>query len=131
MYIEWQADLVDMQLYSQENEGYNYMLTVIDCFSRFAFAKVLKNKSGDEVKNAFQSIFNERSPDRRFERSPKKIQTDQGTEFYNPQVKKLFDEKNIIHFSVYSDVKACMVERFNRILKSKMWKVFSERKNHK
>src|SRR5271167_3091976 len=83
---QWQADLVDMQLYSQENEGYNYMLTVIDCFSRFAFAKVLKNKSGDEVKNAFKSIFNERSPDRRFERSPKKIQTDQGTEFYNVQI---------------------------------------------
>ena len=67
-----------MQLYSQENEGYNYMLTVIDCFSRFAFAKLLKNKSGDEVKNAFQSIFSERVP--------KKIQTDQGTEFYNSQV---------------------------------------------
>ena len=46
-----------MQLYSQENEGYNYMLTVIDCFSRFAFAKkTLKIKSGDEVKNAFESI---------------------------------------------------------------------------
>src|SRR5277367_3097137 len=56
---QWQADLVDMQLYSQENEGYNYMLTVIDCFSRFAFTKVLKNKSGDEVKNAFQSVFSE------------------------------------------------------------------------
>src|ERR1700730_2208589 len=122
---EWQADLVDMQLYSQENEGYNYMLTVIDCFSRFAFAKVLKNKSGDEVKNAFESIFNESN------RIPKKIQTDQGTEFYNVQVKKLFNDNNIIHFSVYSDVKACMVERFNRTLKSKMWKVFSERKNHK
>ena len=101
------------------------MLTLIDCFSRFAFAKIFKNKSGDEVKNAFQSIFNESN------RIPKKIQTDQGTEFYNVQVKKLFNDNNIIHFSVYSDVKACMVERFNRILKSKMWKVFTERKNHK
>ena len=82
---QWQADLVDMQLYSKENEGYNHMLTVIDCFSRFAFAKILKNKSGDEVKNAFQSIFNERIP--------KKIQTDQGTEFYNPQVKSYLMKK--------------------------------------
>ncbi len=32
------------------------MLTVIDCFCRSAFAKILKNKSGDQVKNAFQSI---------------------------------------------------------------------------
>ena len=74
-----------MQLYSKENEGYNYMLTVIDCFSRFAFAKIFKNKSGDQVKNAFQSIFNDRIP--------KKIQTDQGTEFYNAQVKRLFEQE--------------------------------------
>ena len=39
---QWQADLVDTQLYSQQNEGYNYMLTAIDCFSRFAFAKILR-----------------------------------------------------------------------------------------
>ena len=58
---QWQADLVDMQLYSQENEGYNYMLTVIDCFSRFAFAKVLKSKSGEEVAKVFQEIFTERT----------------------------------------------------------------------
>ena len=42
-----------MQLYSQENEGYNYMLTVIDCFSSFAFAKLLKNKSGDKSEMLF------------------------------------------------------------------------------
>ena len=39
---QWQADLVDMQLYSKENEGYNYMLTVIDCFSAFAFCDCWK-----------------------------------------------------------------------------------------
>ena len=54
---QWQANLVDMQLYSKENEGYNYMLTVIDCFSRFAFAKILKNKSGDKVKMLYQMNF--------------------------------------------------------------------------
>ncbi len=69
------------------------MIVLVDFFAFmqiFAFAKVLKNKSGDEVKNAFQSIFNERIP--------KKIQTDQGTEFYNPQVKKLFNEKYLYIF---------------------------------
>lgn len=72
-------------LHGKENGGCNYTLIVIDCFSRIAFVKILKNKFGDQVKNAFQSIFNESY------RIPKKIQNDQGTVFCNPQVKKLFN----------------------------------------
>ena len=33
---QWQADLVKMREFSKSNDNYNYMLTVIDCFSRFA-----------------------------------------------------------------------------------------------
>ena len=42
----WQADLVIMESYSRENSGYKYILTVIDNFSKFAWAKALKNRSG-------------------------------------------------------------------------------------
>ena len=33
----WQADLVDMQKYSRVNKGYNFLLTVIDNVSKFAW----------------------------------------------------------------------------------------------
>lgn len=47
-------DLVDMQLYSKDNERYNYMLTVSDWFSRFVFTRILKNKSDEQISNVFQ-----------------------------------------------------------------------------
>ena len=41
----WQADLVEMQPYSRENKGYKYLLTVIDIFSKFAWAIPIQNKT--------------------------------------------------------------------------------------
>ena len=43
---QFQADLCDMQKYSKYNNNYKYILTVIDCFSRFAYAIPLKTKAG-------------------------------------------------------------------------------------
>jgi hypothetical protein len=33
-----------MREYSEENNGFNYLLTVIDCFSKYAWGKPIKNK---------------------------------------------------------------------------------------
>src|SRR6476660_4708791 len=75
---QWQLDLVEMQQYAKENNGYRYMLTVIDILSKRAWAVPLKNKTGIEVADALKSIFKERKP--------QKIQVDQGKEFYNKTV---------------------------------------------
>ena len=120
---QFQADLVEMIPYAMENNGYKYMLTCIDIFSKYAWAIALKNKKSDEVVRAFELIFKERKPS--------KIQTDLGKEFYNSKVQVLFNENNISHFSTNSQVKASVVERFNRTLKEKMWKYFSEIGNNK
>ena len=48
----WQGDLVEMQLYARENKGYRYMLTVIDVFSKYAWAVPVKSKSGADVSAA-------------------------------------------------------------------------------
>lgn len=53
----WEADLLDFNLIKDYNKGYRFILIVIDCFSKFAFARVLKSKSGEETSKAFQSIF--------------------------------------------------------------------------
>ena len=68
---QFQADLCDMQALADKNEGNRYMLTVIDIFSKIAFVRVLKNKSGAEVTRAFASILKEGG-------APKKVQTDGG-----------------------------------------------------
>ena len=38
----WQADLVDMKAFSRKNNGYSYILTVIDVFSKYAWAIPIK-----------------------------------------------------------------------------------------
>ena len=115
---QWQADLADVSAISAHNNGNRFILTVIDIFSRYAWARPLKSKHGIGVAKAFRSIFNEG-------RIPKRIQTDQGTEFENRHVKQLFQRHNIELFSVKSAYKAALVERFNRTLKHKLWRHFS------
>ncbi|XP_046480872.2 E3 SUMO-protein ligase ZBED1-like [Neodiprion pinetum] len=44
----WRADFVDMTSYAGRNKGYKYMLTVIDIFSKYAWAIPIKSRSEDE-----------------------------------------------------------------------------------
>lgn len=114
----WQADLVEMGDYSTYNKNYRYLLTVIDTFSKFAWAAPLKTKTALEVTNVMKEIFN-------LGRVPKNLQTDDGKEFFNQHFSKLMNDYKINHYSTYSRMKASIVERFNRTLKGMMWKEFS------
>lgn len=117
---QWQADLVDVSFMAQNNKDYHFILTVIDLFSRYGWARPLKTKHGREVADAFLDIFLEG-------RIPKRIQTDQGKEFENRWVRQLFQHYGVELFSIKSAVKAACVERFNRTIKTRMWKYFTAR----
>ena len=108
-----------------KNHGFRYILTCIDVLSRYAWARPLKTKSGNEMAEAIEDILKTSG------RIPKRIQSDQGKEFYNAPVKRLLESKNIELFSVKSPNKAALVERFNRTLKTKIWKMFTSRNNKK
>ena len=60
----------------------------------------------------------------RFDKYPNVVQFDDGKEFYNLSVKTLLENNDIKYFSTKSDKKAAIVERFNRTLKTMMWKYF-------
>jgi transposase InsO family protein len=120
---QWQADLVEMREFSKENDRYNYLLTVIDCFSKYAWAIPIKNKTAEEIIKSFDNIFKERKP--------LKLQTDKGKEFMNKKVQNFLKINDVVWFSTNSEFKASIVERFNRTLKTKMWKYFTEVGNKK
>ena len=115
--IQLQMDLVDMQQWSTENDGYRYILLTVDCFSRYAYSKPLKTKQGPIVAQAIKEILNE--AESRIDRKIKKIQVDMGTEFYNKHVRELLATKYIRLFSTNSPTKAQMVERLIRTLRSR------------
>ena len=114
----WAADLIDLQKISKQNKHYKYLLSVIDIFSKYAFVKPLKNKTGDEVTKAFTEIF-------KTGRHPEKIWVDNGKEFYNKTLKSFLKLHNVELYSTQNEEKSCVVERFNRTLKEKMFKYFT------
>ena len=118
VFHQLQFDLADLTEFAKVNDGYKYILTGIDVFSKYAFAKPLKSKTGQEVASAFAEIF-------KLGRIPLKIQTDDGREFRNKNVQDLFKRFGIHWFSTKNEGKAQTVERFNRTLKGRMYKYFS------
>jgi hypothetical protein len=114
----WGADLIDLSSHSKDNNGYNYILMVIDIFSKYGWAVPLKYKTGDEVTNAFKTIFSKENP-------PRKLYVDQGKEFYNQKLKDLLSKNDVEMYSTYNDDKCSVVERWNRTIKTLMWKYFT------
>ena len=54
--------------------------------------------------------------------------TDKGTEYTNRVFQKFLKEHDVHFFTIYNEeTKASIVERFNRTLKTKMWKYFTHR----
>ena len=53
------------------------------------------------------------------------LQTDAGKEFYNQTFQTLMKTQEIHPFSTHGDAKASIVERFNRTLKSKLYRYFT------
>lgn len=121
-----QIDLVEMIPYALENKNHKYILVVIDTFSKYAWVKKLKNKSGPEATRAMELIFKE-NPNR----IPKNIQSDLGKEFYNSKFQNLMRRYNINHYSTFTKCKASIVERFNRTFLNKLWQQFSLQGSHK
>ena len=113
-----------MSAISKYNDGYKFLLTCIDVFSKYAWAIPLKNKSSKSVVAAFELLFGDRRP--------ANLQTDKGTEFVNAPTQELFKENRINFYTTENDdAKASVVERFNRTLKSKMWKYFTFKGTHR
>ena len=66
----WMADLIDMVKFEEWNDGYKYILLVIDTFSKYVWLRPLKIKTGEAVAEAFIDIFETTG------RIPAKLMTD-------------------------------------------------------
>ncbi len=121
---QWQADLADMRSISKHNENYKCILTCIDILSKYAWAVPLKSKTGQALVDAFELIFKDG-------RKPMKINTNQDTKFENTVFKSFVKHHKIYFFTTRSDMKASVVERFNRTLKTKMWRYFTARNTYR
>lgn len=117
----YEADLVDMTMFSDKNDGIKYLLTVIDVFSKFAYVKPLKSKGAQNVVKAFREILDESK------QTPKVLQTDRGSEFINATFKAMLQTRGIRlqHPLTTSAFKCAVIEVFNKTLKTKIYRFFT------
>lgn len=122
----WQADLSDLRSFSEYNDGFKYILCVIDVFSKYAFARAIKTKNADSIRKSFEDIFLEANA------TPRHLQSDKGTEFVSKEVQLFLKKKGINYYTTNNpDIKASIVERFQRTLKMKMWRYFTHNNTYR
>lgn len=118
-----QGDLIDTRNLKETNDGYSYILTLIDVFTKRAFAYPLKTKAALHVESALKHMF-----DNYF--VPQYFQTDAGTEFINQKVQALLKQYHVNYYTARNEVIKCaVVERFQRTLQSKLHKYFTSTNN--
>ena len=115
-----------MSSLKKENKNYKYLLTCIDVFSKFAWIESLKDKNGKSLKEAFARIL------KKAQRKPRALQTDKGSEFTNKLLQRWLSSRNTHFFTTHNEeTKASIVERFNRTIKTRMWRYFTSKKTKK
>jgi len=120
----FQIDLADVSNLSPHNDGYRYLLNCIDVYTKRAWSIPLKTKTGREVSNAFERILSQRRCNM--------VQNDKGTEFLNSAFKSMLRRHGIkFYTSENEDIKAAVVERFNRTLKQKMYRYFTAKRTRR
>ena len=115
------CDLVDMIKYSRVNKGYKYIFTNIDIFSKYSWSFPIKTKTIKDIKPCFKKIFKERKP--------KYIWSDQESSFFSKEMLNFFEDNNVKIYHTYSNLKAVIIERFNRSLRELMMKEFVKNNN--
>ena len=109
-----------MRALSKENEGVNFLLLVIDTFSKYGWIVPLKNKKAQTIVKALKEIFKESG------RRPNKLWTDKGTEFFNKDVKDL-----VYLYATENEEKSSIAERWIRTMKEKVFKYFTDNNTNK
>lgn len=119
----FQADLIDLDNIKGFNYNYRYVLTIIDHFSKYAFAFPLTRKTAKNVYNRLNEFFEKYKPHI--------WQTDNGKEFLNKKMEELLNKHSIKHItsSPYSPRSNGAIERFNRTLKQMIFKMITEKEN--
>ena len=108
----WAIDLCEMPNY----EGYKYIFTIIDVYTKYGWAIPLTNKKGSSTAHVLDNLIQSSK------RCPKMLWQDLGKEFWNKDFKTVTDKYNITMYNTESELKCTVVERWNRTLKEAMEK---------
>jgi len=115
----WAMDLIDIRSPNQQR----YILTIVDVFSNYLFATIILNKNGQTIVDRLENFHN-----RTLIQGgsggiyPRLLQSDQGSEFKNDEMREFSIENNIkqVFSSSYAPKSNGKVERMNRQIRKKI-----------
>jgi hypothetical protein len=107
---------VDVESLTTVEKDSQVLLTIVDCFSKYAWARILPNKRAKTVSDAFRKILV--LPKGKSEHCSV-IRSDNGSEFKSNEFKAVTTEFGIKHIfsDTYNPCQNAMIERFNKTLK--------------
>ena len=119
------ADLFSFHDQAKYNDGYPYILSVIDGFTKKAWCIPMKNKSATSMLAIIEHLHQEVVGN--FDR----FLSDAGKEFYNRLVKEYFDKHGIQMWTQKRLNHAAFVERFQRTIELKIAKYMEHAKTQR
>ena len=121
MKFQMQADLIDVSALKKFDDGFKYIVALIDVFSQVVYVECNKNKTSNSMISAFCALSKKSSYFQKLKKNQvifKKLQADRGSEFLNKPFRTWLKKQKIELFNTHNyDTNAAIVERFNRTLK--------------
>ena len=113
-----QADLIDVRQLSEYNDGINYLLLMIDAFSRKIWVYPLKTKTALEVTDNFRKHINKNPANLIF----RELLVDGGKEFFNSNMNEFLNEFSISISKAGGYNKVAIGERANKTIQILIYK---------
>ena len=123
----FQADVVFFtnKHFVDNNNGYKYLFTCIDCFTKMAWVYPMKANTCANVMHCFQDIL------KKCGKKPERLNSDRGSELICKSFEKFLAEQNIFHYLSYSLRKCPIVERFNLTFQKLLYKIMASKRSWK
>ena len=111
----WQIDIFNLQKYSHDNKGHEYIFAVVDVFSRKAWAVGTKDKEAGTITKALQTIINENNDE-----PPRVITGDNDADYTSIIFQTLLDKyKIVLDMNVLNDHHALgIIDNFAKRIKT-------------
>lgn len=120
-HVRIDADLIELRDIAKWNDGYQYILVLIDAFSRFVWAHPIKNKDANTTARALESLIENNN-----DLQTILLYTDAGKEFIGAPFQGVLKKNSWLHRICTSDDFHCpFVERVIRTIKEKMFQAMT------
>jgi hypothetical protein len=123
-----QMDIFDMQNFARTNEGYKYILCIIDVFTRKVWTYKMKLKDSDNVQKSFKDFLQKSGIQ---SNTPSILMSDNDSTFTNESFQLILRENKIIHQpNIIDDHHALgLIDRFARTIKTIFTRLFVQTKS--